>query len=240
MTQYGNDGFSADGLSYSVANDFSKQMGQALADYEARTKNPRFIPGARVENPDAPDLLRQQLIDPIEQAWQGNRPAVKPIVHVVGNSLVQFDPRSNRTNVLFSNPPAVKSYKTPEITKRQASDLADIEYQLKLKRKALLNSATTPEAQLDLKNDLVTLEKQRRAVFNPVTPSRSVTGTNMPAIRVPQGIIGSPNDNRFQTSLNGFQAPTAPAAPAAIGAVAAPAAPGPKRYKYNKATGNFE
>ncbi len=63
------DGFSEDGLSYSVASDFDKQIGQALAAQEARLKDPRYIPGAQVERPDAPDILNQELIDPVLTAF---------------------------------------------------------------------------------------------------------------------------------------------------------------------------
>lgn len=59
------DGFSDDGLSYSVAGDFEKQMAQAMAEQEARTRKPRFVAGARVEEPDAPDLLQRELVDPV-------------------------------------------------------------------------------------------------------------------------------------------------------------------------------
>lgn len=63
------DGFSDDGLSYSVASDFDKQIGQALANQEARLKDPRYIPGALVERPDAPDVLNRELIDPVLTAF---------------------------------------------------------------------------------------------------------------------------------------------------------------------------
>ncbi len=69
------DGFSDDGLSYSVATDFDKQLGQALAEMEARTKGARYVPGAAVERPDAPDVLANELLDPIMQArsiYEGN------------------------------------------------------------------------------------------------------------------------------------------------------------------------
>ncbi len=63
------DGFSDDGLSYSVASDFDKQIGQALAAQEARLKDPRYIPGAQVERPDSPDILNRELIDPVLTAF---------------------------------------------------------------------------------------------------------------------------------------------------------------------------
>lgn len=68
------DGFSDDMLSYSAATDFDRKLGEALAQIEARTKNPRYVPGALVERPDAPDLLRQELLDPVlaaMSAYQG-------------------------------------------------------------------------------------------------------------------------------------------------------------------------
>jgi hypothetical protein len=98
------DGFSDDGLSYSVADDYSKQMGQALANYEARTAHPRFIPGARVENPDAPDILKQELFDPITTAFTGGgRQALQPKTFHVGNELLQQDPFSGAVKSVYAS-----------------------------------------------------------------------------------------------------------------------------------------
>jgi len=109
------DGFSADGLSYSVANDLSKQIGQAEADIEARTKNPRFTPGARVENPDAPELLRKELLDPILASFGASQPTATPKDYHVDNSLVRLDPVTGKASVLYTAPQAKKEqrYKVP-------------------------------------------------------------------------------------------------------------------------------
>ncbi len=216
MPQYAmprTDGMSADGLSYSVAGDFNKQMAQALAEYEARTAQPRFVPGARVEQPDAPELLRQELIDPLEHAWGMDRrgPAQNPIARVVGNSLVEYDPRNRRTNVLYSNPTVAKPVHTPELTKRQQNDLEMITYTMKQKQKAL-SAALNDEVKAALGAELMDLENKRQAVFNEGRqPVVSLEGppeaTNSPEIRMPQSFMGTPG------GPNLFQGPAA--APAA-------------------------
>lgn len=107
------DGFSADGLRYSVASDFDKQIGQALAEQEARMRDPRFIPGARVESPDSPDLLRQELIDPVLTAFGVNTERIAsnrnplrgaPRLYEMGNELISVDPMTQQTKVVHTAP----------------------------------------------------------------------------------------------------------------------------------------
>lgn len=93
-----NDGFSNDGLSYSVADDFGKLWGQALAEYDARRgMTTEYLPVTEadkakgiiqrkrdvmrpaqfyVDNPTArepedPEALRRELLDPLMQSFGG-------------------------------------------------------------------------------------------------------------------------------------------------------------------------
>lgn len=113
------DGFSDDGLSYSVAGDFEKQMAQAMAEQEARTRKPRFVAGARVEEPDAPDLLQRELVDPVlagfgmgRQTTSGlrSRPnsIAQPKFYEMGNQLISVDPTTQRTSVLHTAPEKIR------------------------------------------------------------------------------------------------------------------------------------
>lgn len=102
------DGFSDDG-SYSVASDFDKQMGEAMAEYDARRKDPRFVPGARVESPDSPDLLQQELIDPILTSFGFNSGGARnfsgrqaaPKTYEIGNELIQYDPVAGQAKSIY-------------------------------------------------------------------------------------------------------------------------------------------
>ena len=118
------DGFSDDGLSYSVASDFDKQMGQALAEYEARTKDPRYIPGAQVERPDSPDILRRELIDPITLAFGGEvqkeSPQQAAKTYHVGNQLIKVDPQTSTAEAIFTGPSTQS-----DLTKRGQLELSD-------------------------------------------------------------------------------------------------------------------
>jgi hypothetical protein len=104
------NGMSADGLSYSVANDFDKQLAQASAEYDARTRSPRFVPGARVEQPDAPDLLREELFAPVmaaRDAYTGTTPKppklLQPKTFELGGQLVTVEP-DGQAKVIHSAP----------------------------------------------------------------------------------------------------------------------------------------
>lgn len=82
-------GFSPDGLSYSVAQDYPKIIGQIMAEYEARVAHPKAG--------ETPASLQQELISPFENAWGGNQTStVQPRMFEVGNKIVQVDPRTGR------------------------------------------------------------------------------------------------------------------------------------------------
>lgn len=134
------DGFSDDGLSYSVASDFDKMLGQAMSEFEARRQDPRFIPGARVESPDTPDLLRQELLDPVfmaANAYQGRstRPAaqqdVKPRYIKSGQDVLMQDPVTGELTPAYSPEPkpdnTARKFKLDQIS-RQIQGLSALQY----------------------------------------------------------------------------------------------------------------
>lgn len=116
------DGFHDDG-SYSVASDFDKQIGQALAEQEARLRSPRFIPGARVENPDAPEILREELIEPVLTAFgmptgRAVQTARAPQTRLfeTGGNIIKVDPATGQAVPVYTAParPAVEpKYEVP-------------------------------------------------------------------------------------------------------------------------------
>ena len=102
-----SDGFSNDGLSYSVANDFGKLWGQALADYEARTAQPRSDVYGKTLRDDTPEVLRSELLDPIIQRFSATTPRTShaaPRTYKFGNQLLSVDPLSGATKNLFTAP----------------------------------------------------------------------------------------------------------------------------------------
>ncbi len=127
------DGFSDDGLSYSVASDFDKQIGQALAAQEARLKDPRYIPGAQVERPDAPDILNRELIDPVLTAFgmpnsedraerHGRYNGPSSSVFKSGNDIISIDKNTNAAHKVYTGA-------VPEMTQRQKLEYSDLLHQ---------------------------------------------------------------------------------------------------------------
>jgi len=106
-TQYLPSGFSDDGLSYSRGEDVSSNIAEALAQYKARSENPRFIPGAIEPHPDSPEALRREILDPLEQEYPitgvrtDNR---RPRVFQTGGRLLQYDPLTRRVETIWTNP----------------------------------------------------------------------------------------------------------------------------------------
>ncbi len=104
------DGISDDGLSYSVALDFDKQLGNALSEMDARSADPRFVPGARVENPDSPEMLRQELLDPVISGMNAYRGVsapqptrtASPRTYKFGDKLISVDPTTGTTQEIFA------------------------------------------------------------------------------------------------------------------------------------------
>lgn len=89
-----HDGFSDDRLSYSVADDWGKLASQALADYEARIKNPRTDIWGRVLTEDTPAALDQQLFQPLRNLFGGGSSfnAQRPQAFETDVGVVERDP----------------------------------------------------------------------------------------------------------------------------------------------------
>lgn len=103
------NGMSPDG-SYAVADDLTKLVGQAEAEYDARLKNPRIDIWGKPLSADTPQALDAELFHPLRaltgQTDNIQRPvAVKPPeTYHVGDTVVQIDPTTGQPKVLYSIP----------------------------------------------------------------------------------------------------------------------------------------
>lgn len=209
-----NDGFSQDGLSYSVANDFGKLWGQAMAEYDARTNAPRNdIYGETLEE-DTPDSLRRQLLDPLTQNFGGasSRPVktASPRTYKFGDQLVSVDPRTGATNPIYTAP--AKPDTRGDSFDRQLI-LGNIATLRALQRDPLKlrMAGKRPE---DIEAEIAALEEQGRKIYEPEsTPVAAVPEVERPK---PQIFMGDPLD-----------------APA-------PQAPAKKRLIFNPQSGRLE
>lgn len=253
------DGFSEDGLSYAVASDFDKQLGQALAEIEARSAAPRFTPGARVESPDAPDILRRELLDPILEAqavYQGQPLKAAAVPKVAPPKII-----SDRGNIWSVDPltgSANQLVKRPE-SEAKVSDYRDrIDYELAAKaveaaRKAVLSERTTAgraAAQAMLEKAMQDFQKLRptellgenTSVLGGYNPNHGALQAGPPAAPVsavpaaptPMGFMGTPGS----TNLLDMNAPIG--VPVRQPTIVAPGATGVIRRKFNPVTGDFE
>jgi hypothetical protein len=217
-TRRRTDGFSEDGLSYSVASDFDKQIGQALAEMEARTDDPRFIPGARVESPDSPDILQRELMDPVLSAFGMPLPrsrdnltrAIVPRLFETGGSIVQVDPLSGRSNIVHRGETKpdnrLGNFRLANL-RNEASQLNS----LRNDRLKMATSGTTPEAiatrlqEIDAEAAEIA-GGQGRSQSQPAQP----TVTAPPDLLSSSGFIGTPGgENLFE----GPQRATGPVRP---------------------------
>jgi hypothetical protein len=191
------DGFSDDGLSYSVATDFDKQLGQALAQIDARTANPRFTPGAMVERPDAPNLLQQELLAPViaaRDAFQGIQPeaqrTIAPKTYEIGNELVSLDPTTGRPSVLYSAPKKA----APDMTPRQKLEYSDL-----LNTRRILMGK--PFASVADKERIAQIDEQIKTFF-PEQQTAAAPPIAPPDLLPQVGFMGAPG------GTNLFAAPT--------------------------------
>lgn len=99
-------GFSADGSSYAVADDYAKLLGQALSSYEAKTGNPRGLYESKDEfdqrRQEAPDILSHELMALGGGGGYG-RPLIPRTYNVKGN-IVQYDPNTGKTKTVYESP----------------------------------------------------------------------------------------------------------------------------------------
>jgi len=107
VQQKRTDGFSDDGLSYSVINDFDKLAAQALADYEARVKSPRIDIWGRTLPEDTPQGLDRELFQPLRTLFGGNSysdsPALRTYKTGTGD-IVGINPRTGESGIVFDAP----------------------------------------------------------------------------------------------------------------------------------------
>lgn len=146
-------GFSADGLSYSVAQDLPKIIANISAEYEARARNPRYNPFG--PSPDAPEQLRREGLKPYDELWTevamgggARQSQAAPKTYEIGNKLVQMD---------ASGKP-VEIYSAPTISKDE---------ELELRKKALSariigleRDRSNPDAAREFKMAGTTVDKE--------------------------------------------------------------------------------
>jgi hypothetical protein len=191
------DGFSEDGLSYSVANDIGKQWGQAMAEYEARTADPRFIPGARVESPDAPDVLRRELLDPLTMRFETGAatPERTPNTRLFksGNDVISVDPITGQSEIAFKGEAKpdnrLSDYELGRIKdqQRQWNSLLSDPF-----KKAAMNLTDDM-----IKQEIQKLDQQARTIILPSVQEAPLA----PDAPTPQGFIGDPLAGGSQFAL---------------------------------------
>ena len=214
-------GFSSDGLSYSVAQDFPKIMAQIASEFEARTSNPRYNPFG--PSPDAPEQLRREGLQPWDELWTdmatrgGRQPvAATPKTYEIGNRLVQFD-ASGRPMEVYSAP------EKPKPDEESALKKSLLEARMKKLSEATadpsLNSMRKKEAEADLGrawDDFKTLSLPQAAVpaqmpQGPFRDESIIGGEMMP--RQPKGAFRFSAGEDWQ--FDPMQRQVAPAAPVA-------------------------
>ena len=147
-------GFSADGLSYSVAEDFPKIISQIASEYEARAKNPRYNPFG--PSPDSPEQLRKDGLKPWDELWSemamggGARPsaAVTPKTFEIGNRLIQMDATGK----------PVEIYAAPTVNKDEMTDLQ--KKALAARIMGLERDRSNPDAVREFKMQGTTVDKE--------------------------------------------------------------------------------
>lgn len=230
MIQRRTDGFSDDGLSYSVATDFDKQLGQALSEIETRTKNPRYIPGSSIPNPDAPDLLKREILDPIIQAkaaYEGqtqprggsmNRNLLPNIVKS-GADIYNHDPVSGSLTLIHPGPikqdNRLTDFRLGRL-KQQAAQLND------LRNNPVKMGMSGLKAE-DIDAQLKAIDQEASGLFNPA-PAAVAAPNDLLSSGI--NIIGTPENNKFTAgganivgtaTNNHFVSPSRPILPGQVG-----------------------
>ncbi len=123
-----NDGFSEDGLSYSVANDFNKIAAQALADYEARINyerqkglsiDSRGIVNAVPVSADIQNRIYNETIAPVEQLYGGvngnhSQPQLRTYKDDATGNIIGIDPISGKGKIVFEGSPKPAAVRAPD------------------------------------------------------------------------------------------------------------------------------
>lgn len=206
------DSMSADGLSYSVANDLEKQMGQALAEYDARRKAPRSDVWGKTLKEDSPEQLRTELLDPFMRESSRQSRTAAPRTYKAknatgGDDVVSFDPQTGETKVVYSVPGK------PEKDIFFSNDVKAIYRNVDLASKAVLDAGTDRQRALAHK-DLVIAKKALDEFKKAPKPAATAPATALESpIRKPiesYGFISNTDDsegiplgeNRFQTKIS--------------------------------------
>jgi hypothetical protein len=225
------DGVAEDG-SYSVINDLDKLTAQALADFEARARNPRNDIWGQTLAEDRPENLKRTILDPIFQLTGFQQPDSDPLrtYKTKGGGVVGVNPVSGESRMLVPDPETAAP--TPSFTQRQKSDLKLIEDDIFETRK-MFNKAPDIDTKSALQGRLNSLERNRRKIFEPEqTQEQQVAPVAQPPIYADWpnaqagSFIGTPGaGNKFQTQIAPFVAGQTNA---------------PKRLRYNAKTGKLE
>lgn len=122
------DGFSEDGLSYSVASDIPKMLGQTLAAYEARTRNPQgfFETPQEYKLRSNPELTQEEM-----RMLGGGRITSPAKTENVGGQLVRYNPVSGGAEVVWSPPP--KPVKEPMVEVVRSSGIPGLSHDATVK-----------------------------------------------------------------------------------------------------------
>lgn len=175
-------------LMYAVADDPEKLYAQAMAEYEARTKNPRL------QGLDSPERLYQELFAPLDAVYRQNVNPTSLKTFEIGDTLVSFDPQTQRSKVVYQAPPKAE----PDLTPRQKLELGDLMRQ----RNALqsgIGGVLNEQKIADLNKEIEAYKQNLPAMKTP---------TSAPTVeqKQPKIFFGDANGNPFQTpqvSTNG-------------------------------------
>lgn len=157
-------------ISYSVAEDYPKQMAQISAEYAARSANPRYNPFG--ESPDSPRRLELELVDPFRAAFaQSQTRPVAPRYFETGGDIVSIDPRTGRVSTVYDTP--TRDYAAENIQKSRVKFLEDEIGELRKAR--LTNPTDRPSTLTDEVLDAQIADRTTKleALFNnPTTAAR--------------------------------------------------------------------
>lgn len=219
-------GFSDNGLSYEVAGDYNKLLGQALANYEARTSNPRSYQESDADYAtrvgSASGILGNELA-PLEignslAATVLNHRASQPRIVKSGQDIFMEQPGAQGLTMVHqgAHPPA----KMTDAQKWEADTVRnDIARTQKLIDGISGNKQSDIDTKYALENKLVDLKRRGRSLFAlpDLTQQQSapVAGQVAAAPVVPQGPAPTPyafmgvpgSTNLIQGSLGQQPAP---------------------------------
>lgn len=185
------DGFSDDGLSYEVINDWGKLASQALAEYEARIANPRTDLFGRVRPEDSPAALDAELFQPLRNLFGAGGNSQGMRTYEIDNALVGYNPQTGGVTKLFEAPKS-----KPEMTPRQKLEYQDLLAQ----RRSILSKPYYQRSKAD-EERLPLLDSAIKDLF---PDAEAVSAPQISTAREPQIFIGNPtmtstNAPAFQT-----------------------------------------